>query len=286
MIVSRGSTSQTKTMFTSKGIAHRGGILALPIILIILGIFVSNLSNKHKELIFTTSEPETIINELQKYLNKEDLELVFERIERGGWHIDWTNENGYTVKDLLAPSIGAEFPWGPREYDTKKSAAKQPLVKKLLVIIPKIFLENGFAKSRENSFVTKNDYIERLGFYKEKTACMLTIVYIYKEVFITCSDKIEERHAEQLPYYKRLNLSRDRTIFIYRETEEFAMLLYGDRDEMYPAIAARIDDNDNWKIISVGGLFLSCSVIEKYDVPEELLFPNPIRPDVDRCTMN
>lgn len=228
-----------------------------------------------RKIVFPSLKPQDITASIRSAIN-ESFETKFAESSPG--LLWWITDDEWNIVDLSAAEITIAIP-SPSLCERQECVRHKTFIA-LNAVLTDAFLKNGFRLNERNSSKSIDDEQfddHILAFEKEKTNCvLLTRPEIVIEAVgsdavmhysVACSDAIDERSAEQLPFLKALN-EPALTAIPARITDRFALVRVLGRRGGLIAIAKKI--NSSWQIVFKGQEAPPCSLVEKYAIPFEL----------------
>lgn len=274
------SMNQKNILTKQKGFAH---IFILIIVLLIVGglgywLYGGRPQNMNTQNLVENdfSDAGKTISSITNSFNKTSMNK-FAETKGNVW---WTTEDNWNIRDMDTPSTVLKIV--PENIDN--SGIKNIKAKQINKDVEKIFLENGFTKDKVNSSKSEEDsnfYDYVLAFTKDNLKCTITTspdvgwtgnedykkIPGHFDVSVSCSDKIEEKYKEQLPYLQGLN-EHNNAISTISRSGDFANLNINARRTGYYVIGKFI--NNKFTKIGAGQDYQQCSLIDKYNVPKEI----------------
>lgn len=223
---------------------------------------------------------QTVQKVLSNFQSLNDPSLHFNPLQNDGtiWWIAPDNTNL-----LLNESPQFQGYITPFSISTSSPHAFSPRLQQFIKQVDDMMVNQGFTLDTRNSsqdYSDKQFYDFVHGYQKNDTACVLRIDpdrYGYSssptdrtEFDFGCSNQIQKYYAEQAPMVKALIDHEDGVVIsqVLKSSGDFVFVSVHARRTGYAAILQKV--SDQYKLIFAGQEIPECSLMKKYNVPQEL----------------
>ncbi len=234
-----------------------------------------------KEPIFASDKPDSVVRAIYDAINPTS-EISFSGPSDATlW---WITGDGWNTLDRSA--VGFTIFISFNTLCERAVCIRHPTIQEVNRVIPPIFLQNSFTQNKLNSSSSEDDetlYDYILAFEKDDTKCtLITNPEITSHgtdfnnagirIMLACSENINQRYREQLPFLKALYAGRGQVgyevVDIRKTVGDFALLGLGARRTGATGVFKKIDGS--WQLLYVTQEQPLCSIIVKYDIPVEI----------------
>lgn len=211
----------------------------------------------------------TQVKEFIESKTQPDAILVGEK-----YSVWWVSSDGYNI--INDNAYGVESKFNCSDY---KSINFDSSLKTIASEFPAFIQKNGFSKNILNTSKSLTDdkfydYVQ--AYEKDDLKCVLTASpdcsgvgdgKMWQTISFSCTQDFDKNYTTQAPILRDLKIN-DSIISISKQIENFAEIQVHYRRTGHYVIAAK--ENGIWKSLYSGQDIPNCSVMEQYNVPNEI----------------
>jgi hypothetical protein len=239
-----------------------------------------------------TNNPENIVSEVQKYMNKISPLIQFSTESKNtpydyGPYLWWISNDGWNIIDNSAQEMKYEDELIIGNLKdpvylcplNSNSCTRVRLIQVLSKAISDLLSQNGYIKNQLNSSTNEDDkkFYDYIQAYKKgETKCVVSLSGdLPTSLSLTCADQFDNAYQEQTPFLRRLSNDpqsgkyyKNSAISKIQQKNDFVRLdVRGRRGGSYQVMKLI---SGNWVRLYGGQDFPLCGTVSKLGVPKEI----------------